>query len=114
MEKFGIINQNIVLSKSNLAYILSRHVGEYDISAYDKMNEVIEKYDVVLQGRNGNNDFLFYKLFENIEGKKYGIEVVIDRKSKNSDEYIVHMNYISYRRNRASKYIDKYKQKHMM
>lgn len=42
LEKFGIINQNIVLSKSNLVYILSRHVGEYDISTYDEMNGVIK------------------------------------------------------------------------
>lgn len=101
LKEFGIVNEVICISLNNMAYILSRHSKEYPLESYLKMKETIEDYDVLLKGNHQNDlDFRFYKLctLDNIP-QRYGIEVVIDKKSDFEYEYIVHFNLIGRKRN---------------
>lgn len=99
------VNTDITLTLSNLAYILSRHSSEYSPGTYLQMKSTIEDYDLLLSGsQSGNRDFRFYKLFtEEGETNPYGIEVVIDRPAASTMEFIVHLNYIGKKKNKAQK-----------
>lgn len=104
LKKYGVNNEQVLLKKTDLAYILYRHINEYPEDCYNKIAEVIENYDLVLLGKNKNNrDFKFYKLYPGEDGKSYGLEVAIDKRAGESEEFIVHVNYIGSKRNKALK-----------
>ena len=59
---------------------------------------------MALLGKNKNNrDFKFYKLYPGEDGKSYGLEVAIDKRVGESEEFIVHVNYIGSKKNKALK-----------
>lgn len=104
LKKYGINKEQVLLKKTDLAYILYRHINEYPEDCYNKIAEVIENYDLVLLGKNKNNrDFKFYKLYPGEDGKSYGLEVAIDKRVGESEEFIVHVNYIGSKKNKALK-----------
>lgn len=104
LKSYGI-DTDIILTLSNLAYILSRHSSEYSLDTYLQMKSTIEDYDLLLSGnQSGNRDFRFYRLFtEEGETNPYGIEVVIDRQVSSTMEFVVHLNYIGKKKNKAQK-----------
>lgn len=104
LKKYGVNKEQVLLKKTDLAYILYRHINEYPEDCYNKIAEVIENYDLVLLGKNKNNrDFKFYKLYPGEGGKSYGLEVAIDKGVGESKEFIVHVNYIGSKKNKALK-----------
>lgn len=104
LKKYGVNKEQVLLKKTDLAYILYRHINEYPEDCYNKIAEVIENYDLVLLGKNKNNrDFKFYKLYPGEDGKSYGLEVAIDKRAGESEEFIVHVNYIGSKKNKALK-----------
>lgn len=104
LKKYGVNKEQVLLKKTDLAYILYRHINEYPEDCYNKIAEVIENYDLVLLGKNKNNrDFKFYKLYPGEDGKSYGLEVAIDKGVGESEEFIVHVNYIGSKKNKALK-----------
>lgn len=104
LKKYGVNKEQVLLKKTDLAYILYRHINEYPEDCYNKIAEVIENYDLVLLGKNKNNrDFKFYKLYPGEGGKSYGLEVAIDKEVGESKEFIVHVNYIGSKKNKALK-----------
>lgn len=110
LESYGIKQEDVVLRKTDLAYILYRHASEYPDFTYDHISEVIDNYDVALLGRDETGrDFKFYKIFESENGSKYGLEVAINKDDNESDEFIVHLNYIGKRK--ADKTYEKLKKK---
>lgn len=113
----GNVNKNLVngsnkvlLTKSNLAYLLSRHAQEYsDSGILMKMKDVL-KSDIILKGKSGKEgDLIFYKLFKNEDGSIYGLELKMNRINKHTDEYVVH--YLQVREKKALKLHDKYLKK---
>lgn len=104
LKDYGI-DEDIVMTLSNFAYIMSRHSSEYDSGIFLKVKEAIEEYDLLLHGhQEGKKDFRFYKLFTNEKDwNPYGIEIVIDKPVISSTEYIVHLNYLGKKKNRALK-----------
>ena len=94
LKRFGV-DAIIYMSRSNMAYILSRHYKEYETDVYLNIKIVIDNYDLLLSGeQEGNKDYRFYKMFPAINGKEYGVEIVIDRRNESKKEYIVLLNYI--------------------
>lgn len=111
LKRFGV-DAMIYMSRSNMAYILSRHYKEYETDVYLNIKIVIDNYDLLLSGeQEGNKDYRFYKMFPAINGKEYGVEIVIDRRNESKKEYIVHLNYIGKSHNKAKKLFEKYKKK---
>lgn len=80
---------NIILSKENLAYILSRHCDQFPSSkVFLDMADVLKNYDMVLKGKyNEEGDLKFFKTYKS-KDSIYGYELFLRKKS--SDEYIVH------------------------
>lgn len=100
-------SKNVILSRSNLSYIISRHGSDF-INADVLLNitSVLSDYDVVTKGKSQKDgDYAFYKLFES-EG--YGIEMKMNKISDESDDYIVHYLMVSNKHNRATKMLNKY------
>ena len=109
LKGFGV-DTMIYMTRSNMAYILSRHYKEYETDVYLNLKIVIDSYDLLLSGeQEGNKDYRFYKMFPAINGKEYGIEIVIDRRNESKNENIVHLNYIGKSHNKAKKLFKKYK-----
>lgn len=103
LKQYGI-DEDIVISLQNFAYILWRHSEEYDYKVYTQMKEVIENYDLLLQGhQQGNKDYKFYKLFHIDNESTYGIEIAIDKPNDSILEYVVHVNYVGHKKKKAIK-----------
>ena len=104
LKNYGI-DEDVIMSLSNFAYIMARHSSEYEPDIFLKAKETIEEYDLLLHGEQEvQKDFRFYKLFEGTDGSgAYGIEIVIDKPVISSTEYIVHFNYLGKKKNKALK-----------
>lgn len=110
LESYDIKGENILFRKTDLAYVLYRHVTEYPDFCYEQIADVINDYDIACLGRDKTGrDFKFYKIFERYDGSQYGLEIAINKNEGEKEESIVHFNYISNKRNKAKKYIDKQK-----
>ncbi len=106
LKQFGV-DEDIVMSISNFAYILHRHSAEFAPEIYSKAKVTIEDYDLLLHGTHeGLVDFRFFKLFKGENGLSYGIEIVIDKPEGSKKEFVVHLDYYGRKRNRG---IKKYK-----
>lgn len=103
LQSLGIKADKIILTRENLAYILSRHAKNMTINDYKKLKDTIENYDLLLygDGRVGKNDFKFYKLYEDDDGVT-GLDVVIAQMDSNS-ELIIHANHIGKKHHKAEK-----------
>lgn len=112
LESYGI-HDDILMTQSNLAYVLSQHISEYEIDTLLKIKETIDNYDLLFEGKQeGTKDFKFYKLFKDEAlNEYYGIEIAIDRPNSDRNEYIVHVNYIGSKHKRGIKQINKLKRK---
>ena len=109
LKRFGV-DAIIYMSRSNMAYILSRHSKEYSVYVYKTIKDTIDMYDILMKGEHfGNQDYRFFKQFKDEIGKIYGIDIVIDKPSYVESEYIVHLNYHGRRKQKSMKAYERYK-----
>lgn len=94
LKDHGIHDENVILKKTDLAYILYRHVTEYPADCYEKIADVINDYDYLIEGKKGEGlDFKYYKTFRGENDKLFSIEVVTEKEPGDKENYIVHMDY---------------------
>lgn len=106
-EKLVKGSNNVLLTKSNLAYLLLRHGKEYDGA-----QTLLDIKDVLLTGspytgKSGKEgDLIFIKSYTGKDGRLRCNEIKMNRRNNLSDEYIVH--YLQAKEGKANKLINKY------
>ena len=108
LGKIGINGETVYLRTSDIAYILSRHNNQIQEEHFTKIADVIKNYDLVYKGKatRGSDTYKFYKLYQDSDGRKYGLEVGINRVD-NTEEFVTHFQYIGRDKDRAEKFYNK-------
>lgn len=97
-------SNEVIITRSNLAYILSKHINELDVLDFLYIPEVIMKYDYINKGKSKiKGDRAFLKIINN-----YAYEIKMNRNpyAENNDEYIVHYLKTSKVKKFTKKYLD--------
>ena len=108
LGKIGINGETVYLRTSDIAYILSRHNNQIQEEHFTKIADVIKNYDLVYKGKatRGSDTYKFYKLYQDSDGRNYGLEVGINRVD-NTEEFVTHFQYIGRDKDRAEKFYNK-------
>lgn len=84
--------EEVILSRSNMAYILQKHGNQFSgYDVLDHMDDMLKNYGIMAKGKTGGEgDFVFFKIVE-INGKKHGYEMKMNKRPNYPGEYIVHL-----------------------
>ena len=93
-----------IITRSNLAYILIKHISELDINDFLYMPSIITRYNYMIDGKSGKKgDLSFLKIIDNYA---YEVKMNINPNVKNNNEYIVHFLKTSKVKKFTKKYLE--------
>lgn len=106
-EKLVKGSNNVLLTKSNLAYILLRHGQDYDdVETLLNIKELLKSGSVYKGKSSKDGDLIFTKYYTGTDGNPKFLELKMNRRNDLSDEYIVH--YLQSKGKKATKLDNKY------
>ena len=100
-------SNKVLLTKSNLAYILLRHGQDYDdVETLLNIKELLKSGSVYKGKSSKDGDLIFTKYYTGTDGNPRFLELKMNRRNDLSDEYIVH--YLQSKGKKATKLDNKY------